>query len=82
MTVRVSEVLNSPLMAVTDVSTTCAVVIFRVNVSCSTSVDVIDLIGRLRYSLVVCQLSRDFIGYKDSKCHWRVSIRLLSQLNS
>ena len=43
----------------TDVSTTCAVVIFRVKVSCITSVDgiildlVIDLIG---------QLCRDVIG--------------------
>ena len=33
--------------------------------------------------LVVCQLSRDVIGYhEDSQCHWRVLIRLLSQLNS
>ena len=32
--------------------------------------------------LVVCQLSRDVIGYEDSKCHWCVSIRLLSQLES
>ena len=38
------------LLTVTDVSTTCAVVIFRVKVSCITSVDgmVIDLIGQLR----------------------------------
>ena len=43
----------------TDVSTNCAVVIFRVKVSCITSVDgiilrlIVDLIG---------QLSRDVIG--------------------
>ena len=30
--------------------------------------------------LVVCQLSRDVIGYEDSQCHWCVSIRLLSKL--
>ena len=29
--------------------------------------------------LVVCQLSRDVMGCKDSKCRWCVSIRLLSQ---
>ena len=32
--------------------------------------------------LVVCQLSRDVIGYEDSKYHWCVSIRLLSQFSS
>ena len=51
----------------TDVSTTCAVVIFRVKVSCITSVDgiievyytlVIDLIG---------QLCRDVIGHLSVK---------------
>ena len=26
---------------------------------------------------VVCQLSRDVIGYEDCKCEWLVSIRLL-----
>ena len=45
------------LLTVTDISTTCAVVISRVKVSCITSVDglilVIDLIG---------QLHRDVIG--------------------
>ena len=45
-------------MTVTDVSTTCAIVIFRVKMSCITSVDgiktlVIELIGHL---------SRDVIG--------------------
>ena len=38
--VRVNVVLNRTLLfTVTDVSTTCAVVIFRVKVSCITSVD-------------------------------------------
>ena len=39
----------------TDVSTTCAVVIFRVKVSCVTTVDgtlVIDLIGQLRRDVI------------------------------
>ena len=72
----------------TDVSTTCAVVIFRVKVSCITSVDGIilwlwiRLVNYVAMLLVVCQLSRDVIGYEDSKCHWCVSIRLLSQFNS
>ena len=42
-------------MTVTNVSTTCAVVIFRVKVSCITSVDgntlVIDMIGQLRHDV-------------------------------
>ena len=50
--VRVTVVLiGLLLLTVTDVSTTCAVVIFRVKVSCVTTVDgtlVIDLIGQLR----------------------------------
>ena len=56
------------MMTVTDVSTTCAVVIFKV--SCITSVDGIILwllVWLVNYdvmSLVVCQLSRDFIGYE------------------
>ena len=33
-------------------------------------------------SLVVCQLSRDVIGYEDVKCHWCVSIRVSSQFNN
>ena len=47
------------LLTVTDVSTTCAVDIFRVKVSCITSVDgqlytpVIDLIGQLRRDVIV-----------------------------
>ena len=44
MTVRVNFVLNIGLsLTVTDVSTTCAVVIFKVKDSCITSVDVIKL---------------------------------------
>ena len=31
--------------------------------------------------LVVCQLSRDVIGYEDSKRHWCFSIHLFSQLS-
>ena len=55
----------------TDLSwTTCAVLIFRVKVSCIASIDgiVLWLLTRLvNYvtKLVVCQLSRDVIGYKD-----------------
>ena len=51
--VWVNVVLNTRLLlTVTDVSTTCAVAIFRVKMSCITSVDgittlVIDLIGQL-----------------------------------
>ena len=52
MIVPVSVVLNKThSLTVADVSTTCAVVIFRVKVSCTSSVDgiklslVIDLIG-------------------------------------
>ena len=32
----------------------------------------LDVIGE-----VVCRLSRDGIGYEDSKCYWCVTIRLL-----
>ena len=32
--------------------------------------------------MVFCQLSVDVIGYENSKCHWCVSIHLLSQFNS
>ena len=55
-----------------DVSTTWAVVIFRVNVSCITSVDgiilwlLIWLVNYVAMLLVVCQLSSDVIGYEDS----------------
>ena len=53
-------------------STTCALVIFRVEVSCIRSVDgnilwlspwLFNYVSML---LVVCQLSRDVIGYEDS----------------
>ena len=87
--VRVNVVLNRTVVVDSDVSTTCAVVIFRVKVSCITSVNgiilsVIDLIGQLR---------RDVIGRLSVRpwCYWLwrilisnwcVSIRLLSQLNS
>ena len=53
-------------------STTCAVVIFKVKVSCITSVDgiilwlLIWLVNYVAMLLVVCQLSRDVIGYEDS----------------
>ena len=59
-------------MTVTDVSTTCAVVIFSVKVSCVTSVDgivlllLMCLVNYVAMLLVVCQLSRDGIGYEDS----------------
>ena len=45
MIVQVNVVLNRTLLLLTvaDISTTCAVVIFRVKVSCITSVDGIEL---------------------------------------
>ena len=70
--VRVNVVLNRTVVVDTDVSTTCAVVIFRVKVSCVTSVDgiilwlLIWLVNYVAMLLVVCQLSRDVIGYEDS----------------
>ena len=39
-----------------------------------------DMDNEVEMLLVVCQLGRDVIGYKDAKYHWCVSIRLLSQL--
>ena len=45
------------LLSLTDSLTTCVIVIFRVKVSCITSVD-----GAL---LVVCHLSSDVVGCKD-----------------
>ena len=75
MIVRVNVVLNRTfvgftllLLTVTDVSTTCAVVIFRVKVSCIMSVDgiILWLVNYVAMLLVVCQLSRDVIGYEDS----------------
>ena len=65
--------INQPLLlTVTDVSTTCAVVIFRVKVSCITSVDgiilwlLIRLVNYVAILIVVCQLSGDVIGYEQS----------------
>ena len=43
MIVRVNVVLNRTLLTVTDISTTYALVIFRVKVSCITSFDSIKL---------------------------------------
>ena len=60
---------KTQLLTVTDVSTTRAVVIFKVKESFPTSVDVIkktlfiDLIGQVAKLMVVCQLSHDVIGY-------------------
>ena len=88
--VRVNVVLTGLLLlTVTDVSTTCAVVIFTVKVSSITSVDgiILWLLG------LIGQLRRDVIGRLSVKpwCYWLwrlvisnwcVSIRLLSQLKS
>ena len=85
MIVQVSAVLNR---TVVDVSTTCAVVIFRVKESCITKVDGIKLwllsfwVAML---LVIGRLSIEPWCYwlsEDSKCHCCVSIRFLSQFNS
>ena len=60
------------LLTVTDVSTSFTVVIFRVKVSCITSVDgiilwlLIRLVNYVAMLLVVCHLSCDVIGYEDS----------------
>ena len=66
MIVRVNVVLNrTVVLTVTDVSTTCVVVVFRVKVSCITSVDgitlwlLIWLVNYVAMLLVICQLSRD-----------------------
>ena len=53
----------------TDVSTTCAVVIFGVKESFIASVDGIKLWSLnwlVAMLLVVCQLNSDIIGYEDS----------------
>ena len=55
----------------TDVSKTCAVVIFIVKVSCIKSVDgsilwlLVWLVNYAAMLFLVCQLSRDVIGYED-----------------
>ena len=60
------------LLTVTDVPTTCVVVIFWVKVSCISSLDGIILwlltwlVNYVMMLLAVCQLSRDIIGYEDS----------------
>ena len=65
---------KTQLLTVTDVSTTRAVVIFKVKESFTTSVDgikktlFIDLIGQVAMLMVVCQLSHDVIGY-DTLIH-------------
>ena len=74
--IRVNVVLNRTVVVdsvtVTDVSKTCKVVIFRVKVSCISSVDGIILwlltwlVKYVAILLVVCQLSRDVISYEDS----------------
>ena len=54
MIVRVNVVLNrTVVLTVTDVSTTFAVVIFKVKVRCITSVDVIKPWSRRRLTLVI-----------------------------
>ena len=59
------------LLTVTDVPTTCGVVIFWVKVSCISSLDGIILwlltwlVNYVVMLLVLCQLSRDVIGYED-----------------
>ena len=65
MIVQVKVVLNRTVVVDSDV-------IFRVKVSCMTSVDgiilwlLIWLVNYVAMLLVVCQLSRDVIGYEDS----------------
>ena len=70
--VQVNVVLNRTVVVDTDASTTCAVVIFRIKVSCITSVDGIIpwllalLVNFVAMLFFVCQLSCDVIGYEDS----------------
>ena len=91
--VRVNVVLiGLLLLTVTDVSTTCGVVIFRIRVSCITSVASVDgnilwlliwLANYVAMLLVVCQLSRDVIGYEYSALVMslaRFDLSILSQL--
>ena len=59
------------LLKLTDVLTTCAVVIFRIKAKCITSVDgiilwfLIWLVNYITMLLVICQLSHDVIGYVE-----------------
>ena len=73
MIVQVNVVLDRTVVVeLTDVSTTCALVIFRVAVNCITSVDAVKLwlltwlVNQVSMLFVVCQLSRYVIGYEDS----------------
>ena len=69
MIVRVSVVLNGTviiILKVAEISTTCAVVIFRVKVSCTISVNGIKL-RSFKILLVIFQLSRYVIGYKVTR---------------
>ena len=73
MIVQVNVVLDKTVVVdLTDVSTTCPLVIFRVTVNCITSVDAVKLwlltwlVNQVSMLLVVCQLSRYVIGYEDS----------------
>ena len=73
MIVRVNVVLTGTVVVDSDWrQIICTVVIFRVIVSCITSVDgiilwlLILLVNYVAMLLVVCELSRDVIGYEDS----------------
>ena len=73
MIVRVNVVLTRTVVVDSDWrQIICTVVIFRVIVSCITSVDgiilwlLILLVNYVAMLLVVCELSRDVIGYEDS----------------
>ena len=72
--VRVNVVLNRTVVVDSDwrFNNLCGMVIFRVKVSCITSVDgillwlLIWLVNYVALLLVVCLLSRDVIGYEES----------------
>ena len=73
MIVQVNVVLTRTVVVDSDWrQIICTVVIFRVIVSCITSVDgiilwlLILLVNYVAMLLVVCELSRDVIGYEDS----------------
>ena len=73
MIVRVNVVLTRTVVVDSDWrQIICAVVIFRVIVSCITSVDgimlwlLILLVNYVAMLWVVCELSRDVIGYEGS----------------
>ena len=73
MIVRVNVVLTRTVVVDSDWrQIICAVVIFRVIVSCITSVDgimlwlLILLVNYVAMLSVVCELSRDVIGYEGS----------------